>query len=134
MTINGNRITFKLTAFRMILIAFSLVFVGIVAYRLVNGLQMTNLTDAWPWGLWIFIDVKLGVALAAGGFTTAGIYYVLGVKKVKSVVKPAILTAWLGYCLVGFGLLVAPDLQLGRTFGHVRVVHVRLALYHCPDV
>ena len=74
MTINGNRITFKLTAFRLILIAFSLIFVGIVAYRLVNGLQMTNLTDAWPWGLWIFIDVKLGVALAASGFTAASIY------------------------------------------------------------
>lgn len=113
MTINGNRITFKMTPFRLVLILFSLIFVGIVAYRLVNGLQMTNLTDAWPWGLWIFIDVKLGVALAAGGFTTAGIYYVLGVKRVKSVVKPAILTAWLGYCLVGFGLLM----DLGRWYG-----------------
>ena len=82
MTINGTRITFRMTPFRLVLIGFSLIFVGIVAYRLVNGLQMTNLTDAWPWGLWIFIDVKLGVALAAGGFTTAGIYYVLGVKKV----------------------------------------------------
>ena len=48
MTINGNHITFKMTPFRLALIAFSLVFVGIVAYRLVNGLQMTNLTDAWP--------------------------------------------------------------------------------------
>lgn len=113
MTINGSRITFRMTPFRLLLIGFSLIFVGIVAYRLVNGLQMTNLTDAWPWGLWIFIDVKLGVALAAGGFTTAGIYYVLGVKKVKSVVKPAILTAWLGYCLVGFGLLM----DLGRWYG-----------------
>lgn len=113
MTINGTRITFRMTPFRLVLIGFSLIFVGIVAYRLVNGLQMTNLTDAWPWGLWIFIDVKLGVALAAGGFTTAGIYYVLGVKKVKSVVKPAILTAWLGYCLVGFGLLM----DLGRWYG-----------------
>ena len=113
MTINGTRITFRMTPFRLILIGFSMIFVAIVAYRLVNGLQMTNLTDAWPWGLWIFIDVKLGVALAAGGFTTAGIYYVLGVKKVKSVVKPAILTAWLGYCLVGFGLLM----DLGRWYG-----------------
>ncbi len=113
MTINGNRITFKITPFRLVLILFSLIFVGIVIYRLVTGLKLTNLNDAWPWGLWIFIDVKLGVALAAGGFTTAGIYYVLGVKKVKSVVKPAILTAWLGYCLVGFGLLM----DLGRWYG-----------------
>lgn len=113
MTINGKRITFKMTPFRLVLIAFSIIFVGIVIYRLVTGLKLTNLNDAWPWGLWIFIDVKLGVALAAGGFTTAGIYYVLGVKKVKSVVKPAILTAWLGYCLVGFGLLM----DLGRWYG-----------------
>lgn len=113
MTINGNRITFKITPFRMVLMVLSLIFVGIVIHRLIFGLQMTNLNDAWPWGLWIFIDVKLGVALAAGGFTTAGIYYVLGVKKVKSVVKPAILTAWLGYCLVGFGLLM----DLGRWYG-----------------
>ena len=113
MTINGNRITFKITPFRMALMFFSAIFICIVAYRLVTGLKLTNLTDAWPWGLWIFIDVKLGVALAAGGFTTAGIYYVLGVKKVKSVVKPAILTAWLGYCLVGFGLLM----DLGRWYG-----------------
>ncbi len=113
MTINGNRISFKMTPFRLVLIAFSVIFVGIVIYRLVTGLRLTNLNDAWPWGLWIFIDVKLGVALAAGGFTTAGIYYVLGVKKVKSVVKPAILTAWLGYCLVGFGLLM----DLGRWYG-----------------
>jgi Ni/Fe-hydrogenase subunit HybB-like protein len=113
MTINGNRLTFKITPFRLVLMLFSLIFVGIVIYRLVTGLKLTNLNDAWPWGLWIFIDVKLGVALAAGGFTTAGIYYVLGVKKVKSVVKPAILTAWLGYCLVGFGLLM----DLGRWYG-----------------
>ena len=31
----------------------------------------TNLTDDYPWGLWIGFDVLCGVALAAGGFCMA---------------------------------------------------------------
>ena len=39
-------------------------------YRLFAGLgATTNLSDAYPWGLWISFDVLTGVALAAGGFT-----------------------------------------------------------------
>ena len=33
----------------------------------------TNLDDQYPWGIWIAIDVATGVALAAGGFTTAAL-------------------------------------------------------------
>ena len=29
----------------------------------------TNLSDQFPWGLWIGFDVMCGVMLAAGGFT-----------------------------------------------------------------
>ncbi|MCX6827887.1 MAG: Ni/Fe-hydrogenase cytochrome b subunit, partial [candidate division Zixibacteria bacterium] len=44
------------------------------AYRLLFGLgSATNLTDQYPWGLWIAVDVASGVALAAGGFTTAAL-------------------------------------------------------------
>ncbi|NLW35330.1 MAG: hydrogenase [Syntrophorhabdus aromaticivorans] len=110
--INSN-ITFRMTGFRKVLMFFSAMFFVLVAYRFAVGLSITNLSDAWPWGLWTVIDVKLGIALAAGGFTTAGIYYVLGIKKIESVVKPALLTAWLGYCMVALGLLV----DLGRWYG-----------------
>ena len=108
-----SNITFRMTGFRKLLMLFSAIFFALVAYRFVVGLSITNLSDAWPWGLWTVVDVKLGVALAAGGFTTAGIYFVLGVKKIKGVMTPALLTAWLGYCLVGLGLLV----DLGRWYG-----------------
>ncbi|HXU39452.1 MAG TPA: Ni/Fe-hydrogenase cytochrome b subunit, partial [Blastocatellia bacterium] len=37
--------------------------------RFTKGLgASTNLSDQFPWGLWIGFDVLCGVALAAGGF------------------------------------------------------------------
>jgi Ni/Fe-hydrogenase subunit HybB-like protein len=78
---------------------------GVGLYRLVYGLgAVTHLSDQYPWGLWISFDVMAGVALAAGGFTTTFAAYVLGWKKYKPVVRPAVLTAFLGYTMVGVGL------------------------------
>ncbi|HEY6000808.1 MAG TPA: Ni/Fe-hydrogenase cytochrome b subunit [bacterium] len=81
--------------------------VGVALYRLAFGLRAsTNLNDGYPWGLWISFDVMVGVALAAGGFTTTLGAYVLGWKKYKPVVRPAILTAFLGYALVAAGVFL----------------------------
>jgi len=78
---------------------------GVGLYRLVYGLgAVTNLSDQYPWGLWISFDVMAGVALAAGGFTTTFAAYIMGWKKYKPVVRPAVLTAFLGYTMVGVGL------------------------------
>ena len=70
----------------------------------------TNLSDQTPWGLWIGFDVVTGVGLAAGGFTLAGIVHIFHIKRFEPIVRPAILTAFLGYCLVIVGLLF----DLGR--------------------
>jgi len=82
---------------------------GIV--RLLAGLEaVTNLSDSFPWGIWIAIDVACGVALAAGGFTTAALIDIFGGKKYKALLRPAVLTAWLGYVMVAVGLMF----DLGR--------------------
>jgi len=79
--------------------------------RLLNGLgAVTNLDDFYPWGIWIAVDVACGVALAAGGFTTAALVDIFGRHKFKPLLRPAILTAWLGYFLVAIGLMF----DLGR--------------------
>jgi len=65
----------------------------------------TNLTDEMPWGFWIGFDVISGVALAAGGFTIAFIVHLAGDKTFRPLVRPAILTALLGYIIVVVGLL-----------------------------
>ena len=86
---------------------------AVLAARLVFGLgAVTNLNDQYPWGIWIGIDVATGVALAAGGFTTAFIAHVLHHERYHVLVRPALLTATLGYTFVALGVCV----DLGRYY------------------
>lgn len=89
--------------------------IGIAVYllRLITGLgAVTNLDNQYPWGIWIAIDVACGVALAAGGFTTAALVHIFHQEKYHPVVRPALLTALLGYTFVVIGLLA----DLGRYY------------------
>jgi Ni/Fe-hydrogenase subunit HybB-like protein len=74
--------------------------------RFTRGLgAVTNLSDATPWGIWIAFDVMAGVALAAGGFTLAATVYIFRLERYRPFVRPAILTAFLGYVAVAVGLI-----------------------------
>jgi Ni/Fe-hydrogenase subunit HybB-like protein len=74
--------------------------------RFTGGLQAsTNLNDQFPWGLWIGFDILCGVGLAAGGFTICAVTHIFNIKQFKPLARPAILTAFLGYMLVIFGLM-----------------------------
>ena len=79
--------------------------------RFFHGLgAATNLNDQFPWGIWIGFDVLCGVGLAAGGFTLAAIVYIFNLKRFEPIIRPTILTAFLGYVLVVVGLMF----DLGR--------------------
>ncbi len=98
-----------------VLILLGLMVVGLVSglYRFAFGLgAATNLDQQYPWGLWIGIDVASGVALAAGGFTSAFLAHVLHRERYHAVVRPALLTAMLGYTFVCIGL----QADLGRYY------------------
>jgi Ni/Fe-hydrogenase subunit HybB-like protein len=73
---------------------------------------VTNLNNQYPWGLWIGVDVAAGVALAAGGFTTAALGHVMHREEYAAIVRPALLTAMLGYTFVAFGVFV----DIGRWY------------------
>ena len=78
----------------------------IAVFRFWKGLGATTaLTDLTPWGFWIGFDVMGGVALAAGGFVVAATVYVFHLDQYHSIVRPAVLTAFLGYIAVVGGLL-----------------------------
>jgi len=73
--------------------------------RFTMGLgAVTNLDNTNPWGIWIGFDLLCGVALAAGGYVTSAACYIFGLKRFHSAVRPAILTAFLGYALVVLAL------------------------------
>lgn len=77
------------------------------AVRFVLGLGVTtNLNDVYPWGLWISFDVVTAVPLAAGAFTLGAIVHCFHIKKLEPLVRPAIVTGFLGYSLVSVGLLL----------------------------
>jgi len=81
--------------------------------RFTEGLgAVTNLSDSFPWGLWIGFDILCGVGLAAGGFTICAVTHIFNIEKFKPLTRPAILTAFLGYLLVVFALLI----DLGRPY------------------
>ncbi|MCX5999848.1 MAG: Ni/Fe-hydrogenase cytochrome b subunit [Chloroflexi bacterium] len=106
-TITTERKERKLPIGTIILGFLMVVFLAVAVVRYAKGLgAATNLSDGRGWGLWISFDLYCGVPLAAGGFTLAAIVYIFNLEKYHPVVRPAILTAFLGYLLVAFALLV----------------------------
>ncbi len=73
---------------------------------------VTNLDNFYPWGLWIGVDVAAGVALAAGGFTTAALGHIMHREEYHVVIRPALLTAMLGYTFVALGVFT----DIGRWY------------------
>ena len=76
----------------------------------------TKLSDQFPWGLWIGFDVMCGVMLAAGGFTLTAAVEILNIKRWHSILRPTILTAFMGYLLVCAALMY--DLGLPWNIWH----------------
>src|SRR5574338_298791 len=62
--------------------------IPVIVYRFTFGLAAaTNLTQQTPWGIWIGIDMLIGIA------------------QYHPIVRPAVLTGFLGYLFAVFGLL-----------------------------
>jgi len=102
---------FKLTFWRVIFLVIMALGLYSSFVRYFRGLgAVSNMTDQFPWGLWIGFDCLCGVMLAAGGFCMVGAVYLFNVERLHPVVRPAVLTAFLGYLLFIVGLLF----DLGR--------------------
>ena len=97
----------------MVLIVLGLNGIAFALARIFFGIgSVTNLNNQYPWGLWIGVDVAAGVALAAGGFTSAALGHVMHRGDYHAVVRPALLTAMLGYTFVAFGVVI----DIGRWY------------------
>ena len=100
-----------LTPGTMVMLALMAIGGAFAVARFAFGIgYVSNLNNQYPWGIWVAIDVASGVALAAGGFTTGLIAYVFNRDEYHAVIRPALLTAMLGYTFVVLGLL----LDIGR--------------------
>lgn len=67
---------------------------------------ISDLSYSYPWGFWISFDLFTGVAISSGGFLMAGTVYILRIKEFEPLLRPSVLTAFLGYIMVAVALLV----------------------------
>ncbi len=104
---------FKLTFWKLVFAVVMVIGIYGVIVRFTRGIgPATNLNDNFPWGIWIGFDVLCGVMLAAGGFTLTAAVHILNIKRWHPIIRPTILTAFMGYVLVSMALLI----DLGRPY------------------
>jgi formate dehydrogenase iron-sulfur subunit len=100
------------TPFNWALLALMALGVLSIGARFVRGLGgSTNLSNTFPWGLWIVFDL-VWIALAAGAFATAGIIYVFQRKDLYSLGRSAVLMGFLSYSFVTVTLIADLGLPL----------------------
>ncbi len=104
---------FKFTFWKLVFAVIMVLGLYATAVRFAVGLgASTNLNDKFPWGIWVGFDVLCGVMLAAGGFTLTAAVHIFNIKRWHSIVRPTVLTAFLGYVLVSLALMF----DLGRPY------------------
>lgn len=111
----GGKLITPTTVFLALLV---LAAVSVLGVRFVQGIgATTNLNNGYPWGLWIAYDVVAGSALAAGGFTTALLVYILNRGEYHPLIRPALIASLLGYMQAGLSVIF----DLGRywDFWHI---------------
>ncbi len=108
-----------LTPFNVITGIIILVGIGIIAVRFAKGLgAVTNLSQAYPWGIWIGFDVVTGVAFAGGAYILTFAVHILKVKKYEPIVRATVLNGFLAYVFYSGALL----LDLGRPWNVINPI------------
>ncbi len=83
----------------------------LIVYRLFMGLEaVTNLSQEFPWGIWIGFEVMVGVAFAGGAYVLCFAVYILRAEKYHAILRATVLNGWLAYCFYASAIL----LDLGR--------------------
>jgi Ni/Fe-hydrogenase subunit HybB-like protein len=100
-----------ITPFNVISAAIILLGVILIIYRLVKGMgAVTNLSQEFPWGIWIGFDVMVGVAFAGGAYVLTFVVYILRSDKYHSLVRATVLNGLLAYVFYAGAIF----LDLGR--------------------
>ena len=94
-----------------VLLTLSLIGIILIAVRCVKGIgAVSNMSDGYPWGIWIAYDVATGTAIACGGYAVAILVYIRNHMRYHPLIRSCILTSMFGYGLAGFSVMV----DLGR--------------------
>jgi len=108
MEININpRLRFHLSPLVWILLTLMGIAIVVAMIRYIYGIgAISNLSYSYPWGFWISFDLFTGVAIGSGAFVMAAIVYIFELKEFQPLLRPSVLTGFLGYIMVVIALLV----------------------------
>ncbi len=107
------------TPFNIISIPIIIVGAILLWIRFTKGLgSITNLSQDYPWGLWIGFDVITGVAFAGGAYVLTFMVYILRQEKYHPLVRVTVLNGFLAYIFYAGALL----LDLGRPWNVINPV------------
>ncbi len=94
-------------------ISFPIIVLGaaLILFRLAKGLgAVTNLSQEFPWGIWIGFDVMVGVAFAGGAYILTFVVYILRSEKYHPIARATVLNGFLAYVFYAGAIF----LDLGR--------------------
>lgn len=96
-----------LTPFNVISIPIMLMAAVILFVRFRDGLgAVTNLSQAFPWGIWKGFNVVTGVAFAGGAYIMTFAVYVMKAEKYKPIIRATVLNGFLSYAFYTGALVV----------------------------
>ena len=86
---------------------FFIIALFLLAKRFMYGLgAVTNMSDGYPWGIWIAFDVVVGTAFGCGGYAMALLIYVFNKGEYHPLIRPALMTSLFGYSLAGLAVFI----------------------------
>jgi formate dehydrogenase iron-sulfur subunit len=108
---SGGHVQFETLSYKL-LTPFNWVLLVLMAFGAISLLVRfalglggsTNLSDTYPWGLWIVFDL-VWIAVAAGAFATAGFIYIFQRKDLYSLGRSAVFIGFLSYSFVTVTLI-----------------------------
>jgi Ni/Fe-hydrogenase subunit HybB-like protein len=79
--------------------------IAMVRYTLGIG-AISNLSNAYPWAFWVSFDLFTGIAISSGAFVITSIVYIFELEQFRPLIRPTLLTGFLGYVMEVISLLV----------------------------
>jgi Ni/Fe-hydrogenase subunit HybB-like protein len=108
-----------LTPFNVISVPIIALGLALIVLRFAKGLgAVTNLSQEFPWGLWVGFDVVTGVAFAGGAYVITFMVYILGMETYRPIVRATVLNGFLAYVFYAGALA----LDVGRPWNMINPI------------
>jgi Ni/Fe-hydrogenase subunit HybB-like protein len=97
----------RLSPLVLVLLALMGIAFIIAMVRFATGIgAISNLSNAYPWAFWVSFDLFTGIAISSGAFVITSIVYIFELEQFRPLIRPTLLTGFLGYVMEVIALLV----------------------------